>query len=213
MRSLVILVSVMASGAALAGAWDSGSTAGAKAMPHHGHMMSGHSVDANGDGVVSRDEAQAFPRLAAEFDSVDSNKDGQLDKAEMTAHREARHAQMRAEAEKRWAAADADGSGALSQAEAQGSMPYIAENFDKLDSNSDGQVSREEMMQHRMHSKKEWKREFRDRWTAADKDGDGALDLAEAQTGMPRLAENFSSFDTNNDGKVTQQEMRAHRRH
>ena len=80
MRSLVILVSVMASGTALAGAWDSGSTAGAKAMPHHGHMMSGHSVDANGDGVVSCDEAEAFPRLAAEFDSVDGNKDGQPDK-------------------------------------------------------------------------------------------------------------------------------------
>ena len=212
MRLLVILVSVMASGVALAGAWDSGSPAGSKAMSHHGPMMGGHSMDANDDGVVSRDEAQAFPRLAAEFDSVDSNKDGQLDQAEMAAHREARHAQMRAEAAKRWAAADADGSGALSRVEAQGSMPYIAENFDKLDANADGQVSREEMMQHRMHAKKEWKQQFRDRWTAADKDGDGALDLAEAQTSMPRLAENFSIFDTNNDGKVTQQEMRAHHR-
>jgi hypothetical protein len=212
MRSLVVLVSVMASGAALAGSWDSGSPDGSKAMPHHGHMMSRHSVDANKDGVVSRDEAQALPRLAAEFDSVDSNKDGQLDQGEMTAHRESRHAQMRAEAEKRWAAADVDGSGGLSLVEAQGSMPYIAEHFDMLDSNSDGQVAREEMLQHRMHAKKEWKQEFRDRWTAADKDGDGALDLAEAQTGMPKLAEHFSSFDANNDGKVTQREMRSHRR-
>jgi Ca2+-binding EF-hand superfamily protein len=212
MRSLVVLVSLMASGAALAGGWETGSPEGSKAMSHHGPIMARHSVDANEDGVVSRDEARAFPRLAAEFDSIDQNKDGQLDQGEMTAHRESRHAQRSAEAQQRWTAADADGSGGLSRAEADGSMPYIAQHFDMLDSNSDGQVSREEMLQHRMHAKKEWKQQFRDRWTAADADGDGALDLAEAQTGMPKLAEHFSSFDANNDGKVTQQEMREHRR-
>ena len=104
-----------------------------------------YSVDADADGFVTREEAKAHPRLEAQFDAVDADKDGRLDAAEMNAHREAMRAGIRARAEERWKAADADGDGALSREEAQASMPRMAERFDRMDANSDGRIERSEM--------------------------------------------------------------------
>jgi len=116
----------------------------------------GQPVDANGDGVVTREEAQSHPRLAAQFDAADTNKDGQLDAAELHAHQQAIWAEAPAKADARWAAADADGDGAISRAEAQKSMPRVAENFDELDANGDGKIERSEMHNFRMKRKHHW---------------------------------------------------------
>lgn len=102
-------------------------------------------VDANGDGIVTREEAQAHPRLAGQFDVADTNKDGKLDAAEMKAHREAVRGQRRAEAQARWTAADKDGDGAISRKEADDSLPGVAQRFDQVDANRDGKVGRDEM--------------------------------------------------------------------
>jgi Ca2+-binding EF-hand superfamily protein len=114
-----------------------------------------HQVDANSDGIVTREEAQSYPRLSADFDTADANKDGQLDAAEMNAHREKMRGEMRAKAEQRWADADKDGDGALSRDEAQASMPRLAERFDKFDSNGDGKIGRDEMHNVRMKKRKQ----------------------------------------------------------
>jgi hypothetical protein len=110
-------------------------------------------VDANGDGVVTREEAQSHPRLAANFDAADTSKDGQLDAAEIDAMRQAHRSESRARADERWKLADADGDGAISRDEAQKSMPRMAENFDKLDANGDGRIERGEMHDFRMKRK------------------------------------------------------------
>jgi Ca2+-binding EF-hand superfamily protein len=110
-------------------------------------------VDANGDGVVTREEAQTHPRLAASFDAADTNKDGRLDAAELDAMRQAHRAEARARADERWKSADTNGDGAISRDEAQKSMPRMAENFDKLDVNSDGKIERSEMHQ----ARKQWR--------------------------------------------------------
>jgi hypothetical protein len=102
-------------------------------------------MDANKDGVVTREEAQSYPMLSAQFDAADANKDGALDRAEMDAHREAMHGQMRAHGEERWKAADTDGDAAISRDEAKVAMPRLAADFDKVDANGDGKVTREEM--------------------------------------------------------------------
>lgn len=45
--------------------------------------MSFRGIDANGDGIVTRDEAQAAPGLAESFDSLDANADGVLEESEV----------------------------------------------------------------------------------------------------------------------------------
>ena len=48
-------------------------------------------ADTNGDGAISRAEAQtSLPRLARHFERVDANKDGQVTREEMAAARKVR---------------------------------------------------------------------------------------------------------------------------
>lgn len=145
MRWIPVIASLLVASAATAqsGGWQSG------AKPGHGPM------DADNDGIVTRQEAQAYPRLSADFDAADANKDGKLDAAEMNAHRERMRVEMRAGAEARWKAADTDGDGALSRAEAEASMPHMAQRFETFDADADGKVSRDEMHNFRMKKKKQ----------------------------------------------------------
>lgn len=144
MRWIPVFASLLVAsvGTAQSGGWQSG----AKAGPH--------SMDVNKDGIVTREEAKAYPRLSADFDAADANKDGQLDAAEMNAHRERMRVEMRAKADERWKAADTDGDGALSRAEAEASMPHMAQRFETFDADRDGKVSRDEMHNFRMKKKK-----------------------------------------------------------
>ena len=51
---------------------------------------------------------------------------------------------------------------------------------------------------------------FSEQFKAADKDGDGALSLAEAQNAnLLRVVDNFDRIDANKDGKVTRDEIRT----
>lgn len=109
-----------------------------------------------------------------------------------------------------WKAADKDGNGTLSLAEAQASMPHAAENFARIDTNKDGQLSADEMRAFHKGPPGHGPGEMREHFKAADKNGDHAIDLAEAKAGLPMLAEHFADVDTNKDGKVTPEEMKAH---
>jgi len=183
----------------------------AQAGDMHPMHPAGQGPDANNDGLVTREEAKSCPRLAESFDAADKNKDGQLDQAELTAHHEAMHGEMRAKGMERWKAADKDGNGSLSRDEAKASMPHLADNFDQIDGNKDGQVSADEMRAFRKAGPHHDGGHMQQKFKAADTNGDGSLDLAEAQTGMPGLAERFSTVDANNDGKITPDELRAAR--
>ena len=51
-----------------------------------------------------------------------------------------------------------------------------------------------------------------ERLKAADTDGDGKISRAEAAA-LPRMAKHFDEIDTNKDGLITREELKAHRQH
>lgn len=109
----------------------------------------------------------------------------------------------------RWAALDTDGDGAVSQAEAQAGAPRMAEHFVKLDTDGDGRVTDEEMQAARARHREEMQARGEERYRSADTNGDGSIDLAEAQTSMPRAADRFVDIDADGNGLLTREEMRS----
>ena len=109
--------------------------------------------------------------------------------------------------------ADADGNGVLSRAEVEKSLPRLARRFDAIDANRDGNLTREEIRNWsraaRGYRRESARAKFQEYFNKADADGDGALSRSEAERGMPRIARKFDAIDTNHDGKVTPDEMRA----
>ncbi|HET9652989.1 MAG TPA: EF-hand domain-containing protein, partial [Usitatibacter sp.] len=108
------------------------------ASHRHGHGGFFKKLDKDGDGRISRDEAAAAPRLAQHFDAIDADPDGFLTRDEL----EAAH---RARAEAHFRKIDTDGDGRISLAEAQANAPRLARNFDRIDANHDGFLTREEL--------------------------------------------------------------------
>ncbi|MEP7156427.1 MAG: EF-hand domain-containing protein [Betaproteobacteria bacterium] len=48
-----------------------------------------------------------------------------------------------------------------------------------------------------------------ERMKAADKNGDGKISREEAAASLPRIAKHFDDIDTNKDGQITKEEMKA----
>lgn len=55
----------------------------------------------------------------------------------------------------------------------------------------------------------EQKQAMQERWRAADSNGDGFIDRAEAEASLPWIAKRFDQLDANRDGKLSQDELRA----
>lgn len=120
----------------------------------HGGMMWMKSVDTDGDGAISKAEADAL------FNKIDTNHDGKLDKSEMAAYRKAaweqRRTEMKAEFEAKFKAADKNNDGALTKDEFKAAFPRMANRFDKLDANHDGKVTMAEIQSdmQKMHNER-----------------------------------------------------------
>jgi Ca2+-binding EF-hand superfamily protein len=111
--------------------------------------------------------------------------------------------------------ADKDGDGRVSRAEATSSgAERSGEWFDKLDLNKDGYVTQEEMQQARDTRKGDMKEKMEARFKEADANSDGQISLDEAQAKMPRVAERFSTLDTDKNGLLSKDELKhgSHRR-
>ena len=111
------------------------------------HLERLKAADTNGDGLISRAEAAALPRLSERFDAIDANRDGQVSFDELrAARRHGPHGGMM----KRL---DADGDGKVSKAEA---LAAAEKRFDRVDADKDGFITADEARAarkgHRQHA-------------------------------------------------------------
>jgi len=162
----------------------------------HGKMPK---LDADGSGTLSADEVEGT-RLAEHFSQIDTDGDGELTKQELKAGRKGRRGKRGKG--KRGKQLDKDGNGSLSAAEVEGTR--LAEHFAEIDADGDGELSKQEMKA--AHEARQV-----ERFASQDANGDGSL--SESEVEGSRLARHFSRIDTNDDGQLTQEELRAgHRR-
>jgi Ca2+-binding EF-hand superfamily protein len=98
-------------------------------------------ADTNGDGMISRPEAAALPRILKHFDEIDTNHDNQITADELRAFHEKSHDKQHGD---HWKKLDTNGDGKISREEAK-AAPRLAEHFDQLDANKDGFITPDEM--------------------------------------------------------------------
>lgn len=160
--------------------------AGGAAFAAQGGALSGgpmKRIDANGDGNVTRAEVTAH--VEKRFARADANGDGSITEADRTARMEAR-------GERRFERLDADKNGSISRAE--------------WDAGIDARAERREARGH--HGGRHHARMMRAGFHArmADTNKDGTVTKAEAQAAALAM---FDRVDTNKDGTITAAEREA----
>lgn len=168
-------------------------------------------LDANQDGVITREEASKAPRLAENFDKLDKNHDGKLDASERPQRRGGREHGGGRGGHGGPAALDTDGDGRISQAEAAKS-PRLSQAFAQIDRNRDGYLVRSELSgyfeRERPQREAERAKRFDQKFAAADLNHDGKLSKIEVEQGMPRLSRSFAFLDENRDGFLTKADLK-----
>ncbi|MGO4261780.1 EF-hand domain-containing protein [Lysobacter sp. TAB13] len=168
-------------------------------------------IDTNQDGVITREEASKFPRLAEHFDTLDKNHDGKLDASERPQRRGGREHGGHRGGPGGAAKLDSDGDGRISKAEAAKS-PRLSESFTQIDANHDGYIVRSELRGYfeRERPKREAERakRFDEKFAQADLNHDGKLSKLEVQEKMPRLASEFAFLDEDRDGFLTKADLK-----
>lgn len=105
---------------------------------------------------------------------------------------------------------DSDADGSVSRAEAAGTE-RLENEFGTIDGNRDGQISAEEyqvfVKARRSEQREKAKARIQQRWADADSNGDGMISRAEAEQGLPMIAKRFDTMDSDQDGKISQQEL------
>lgn len=100
---------------------------------------------------------------------------------------------------------DANNSGKISRAEAELKAPALVENFDQIDANHDGGLTKKEIKDAFAAAEKR-RREFGQNLEAADKDKNGKLTRDEAKA-LPNISANFDAIDSNHDGQLVIKEI------
>jgi len=174
----------------------------------YAQMPDGHpKMDTNGDGVITRAEAQAHAEQM--FDRLDVNHDGKLDQTDRQEMREKMRAMM-------FDKLDANHDGSISKAEFMAARPMGHDGMrgDKGHRMADGDdgpgMDGHKMGGHRMGGGHGWKHRGHGEgmMKMADTNGDGAISKSEF---MAAAMKRFDTMDANHDGQVTKAERQAAR--
>ena len=212
----------------------------AGAATAHNHRDGHHSPDANGDGIVTKAEANAA--AAAMWQKMDANNDGVLTQADREAMKEKRAERREQRGPERFAALDADGNGEVSLAEMQAhhaermaerterrgtdakARPDRAERhaqmFARLDTDKSGGLSQAELeagreMRKERMAERGGKRGQRDgmhggRMMGKMADANGDGTITRAEFDAAR-AKHFAMVDTDGNGQLSKAEQEAAR--
>ncbi len=154
--------------------------------------------DGDGDGVISRSEAQDSRVLSDNFGTIDTNNSGGIDTQEYGAA----SAYI---ANVDFSAVDINDDGVISEREAEAMPDSLKTAFGTVDADGDGNVSPTEFRAASVDLLQGID------FSSVDRDGDSVIDPGEAER-VPALSEIFDRVDTDADGLVSRQEFEAARR-
>lgn len=212
--ALLAALSITTIGAAAAQA----PAAGTQAAKPDGERHRGHGPRGHGG-----DRVDAMARLDTDNDGRISRAEAQAAQQAMQARRDAHRAERaaRGEGPRREGARNADAGGERPQRGPGGPRSHkgggfdLVANFDAIDTNRDGYLTRSELRT--WHTAKsaerraEGERRFATKFGEADLNKDGKLSRVEVSEKMPRLAERFAWLDENRDGFLSREELRPAR--
>lgn len=102
---------------------------------------------------------------------------------------------------------DTNSDGALSMDEVKGPL---AKKFEELDTDGDGSLTKEEIAAIKGQRDGENRPEPGERFDTADTDGNGSLSLSEIQAAKNnRMAKNFDKIDADGDGELSKDELKS----
>lgn len=184
-----------------------GSTAAFAEGREHGHGdMFWNKLDTNQDGKVTRDELKAD--ITTRFTAIDTNKDGKVTQDEASQYFASKRDEMKQKFAERLKEADTNKDGKWSKEELS-KMPE--RRFAKLDANSDGFVTQQELEAHHQERVAEFQEKHGESfkaklWKHADENGDGIVDQGEA---LKVADARFTKLDENGDGVVERSELKS----
>jgi len=188
-----------------------GTTAAFAEGREHGHGdMFFNKLDTNQDGKVTREELKAD--ITTRFSAIDTNKDGKVTQDEASQYFTAKRDEMKQKFGERLKEADTNKDGKWSKEELS-KMPE--RRFGKLDANSDGFVTQQELEAHHAERVEKFQEKHGENfkaklWERADANGDGVVDQSEA---LKVADARFTKLDANNDGAVERSELKSGHHH
>ena len=162
-------------------------------------------LDADQDGSLSRAEVQGH-WMEKKFDRADADGNGAVTRQELLEFKgNYRHKKAKIKAVRILEKLDGDQDGQVSRQEA--SDHWMARKFERVDTNSDGFLTYEEILAFKSSHKHKWGKKKADRILGKlDSDQDGVISAAEAKDHW--LGHKFEKVDANADGFVTIEELR-----
>lgn len=152
--------------------------------------------DIDGNGVIGKPEADKYPPLKKNFNTIDTNRDAVIQPTEFSA------AMTFLEIPPDFQRYDGNGDGVVTESEACNVQGDLCDDFDRVDADDDDNVSKAEFKAAQVNLLQGVS------FNSIDTDGDGVISEQEAQANSAILWELFGDVDQNDDDQINKQEFK-----